>query len=66
MNAHDHGGDFGRYVGYDRDCGLFPGYTGICSLQDHKEIGSMTMAHITREELLEKLFHEDYEHLKGI
>ena len=23
------------------------------------------MAHITREELLEKLFHEDYEHLKG-
>lgn len=23
------------------------------------------MAHITREELLEKLFHDDYEHLKG-
>lgn len=25
----------------------------------------MTVARITREELLEKLFHEDYEHLKG-
>lgn len=23
------------------------------------------MAHITKEELLEKLFHDDYEHLKG-
>lgn len=25
----------------------------------------MTVAHITKEALLQKLFHEDYEHLKG-
>ena len=32
---------------------------------DYKEIGSAVMARMTKEELLEKLFHDDYEHLKG-
>ena len=38
---------------------------GICCLQYHEKVGSGSMARMTKEELLEKLFHDDYEHLKG-
>lgn len=31
----------------------------------HEKIGREFMERITKEELLEKLFHDDYEHLKG-
>lgn len=34
-------------------------------MQNYEEIGSVFMTHITKEELLEKIFHEDYENLKG-
>ena len=37
----------------------------ICSLQQYKEIGSVAMARMQKEELLAKLFHDAYEHLKG-
>ena len=40
-------------------------FTGTLIITGYKEIGSASMARMTKEELLEKLFHDDYEHLKG-
>ena len=64
-NADHHRGYFGCDFRPDGDCGLFQGYPWVRGLQDYKEIGSAAMAQMTKEELLEKIFHDDYEHLKG-
>lgn len=64
-NTHHHRRDFRRHVCPDRSGNLFQRFSGICRLWYYKEIGSVTMTRITKEELLEKIFNDDYEHLKG-
>ncbi len=58
-------GEISDVVFHDRDRGLFQGFPGICCLQYYKKIGSGSMCSMTKEELLERIFHEDYKSLKG-